>query len=130
MARDRMARDVFMRGAPEGLRVISNKRWECSYFDLISAYGQVEMRNQPAVHMVKKRHVMTLEDALARVSIMVGAAIEWTSLEQFLPNHAPDDLRRSALASSFLAALELAKQGRIELQQDKAFAPLMLRAAR
>ncbi len=128
MARDRMARDVFMRGAPQGLRVISNTAWKCSYFDLISAYAQVNMRGAPAVHIVKKRHVMTLEDALARVSMMVGAAIEWTALEQFLPKGAGGDLRRSALASSFLAALELAKQGRLELQQEKPFAPLLLRA--
>ena len=130
MARDRMARDVFMRGNAEGLRVVSDKRWQCSYFDLIRAYGQIKMRAMPAVHLVKRRAVMTLENALARVSMMVGAAIEWTHLEQFLPQDAPPALKRSALASSFLATLELAKQGRLELSQETAFAPLMLRAAR
>jgi len=39
-------------------------------------------------------------------------------------------LRKSALASSFLAALELAKQGRVELRQQAPFAPLYLRAPR
>lgn len=130
MARDRMARDVFMRGDPEGLRVIANKKWECSYFDLISAYGQIKMRNAPAVHMVKKRHIMTLEDALARVSMMVGAAMEWTVLEAFLPDKAPTGLHKSALASSFAAVLELAKQGRLEIQQKEAFSPLMLRSVK
>ena len=130
MARDRVSRDVFMRGHPEGLRVIAERRWECSYFDLVSAYGQVKLRTTPVVHMVKRRAVMTLEEALARVSMMVDAAIEWTSLIQFLPAAAPPELRRSALASSFLAALELAKQGRVELAQDEAFAPMMLRAPR
>ncbi len=130
MARDRMARDVFMRGKPEGLKTVANKRWECSYFDLINAYSQVKMRVQPAVHMVKKRDVMTLEEALARVSAMIGTVIDWTDLQNFLPSHASEELRRSALASSFLAALELAKQGRIELAQDEAFAPLMVRTAR
>lgn len=36
-------------------------------------------------------------------------------------------LRRSALASGFVAALELARQGKAELVQDGAFAPLRLR---
>ncbi|WP_164116180.1 ScpA family protein [Sphingorhabdus sp. Alg239-R122] len=130
MARDRMARDVFMRGDPEGLKVIASKKWECSYFDLISAYAQIKMRSMPAVHMVKKRHVMTLEEALARVSAMVGTAIQWTDLQRFLPSDASEDLRRSALASSFLAVLELAKQGQIELAQEEAFAPLMIRTSR
>jgi segregation and condensation protein A len=37
---------------------------------------------------------------------------------------------RSALASSFVAALELAKQGKLELAQADTFAPLMLRKGR
>ena len=36
-------------------------------------------------------------------------------------------LRRSALASSFVAALELARTGKAELAQEETFGPLMLR---
>lgn len=60
---------------------------------------------------------------------MIGTMLDWTNLEAFLPIGADLGLRKSALASSFLAMLELAKQGRLELQQDEAFAPLMVRAA-
>ncbi|NBC88318.1 MAG: segregation/condensation protein A, partial [Alphaproteobacteria bacterium] len=45
----------------------------------------------------------------------------------FLPPHAGPELRRSALASSFVAALELARMGRAELEQEEAFAPLRIR---
>jgi len=48
-------------------------------------------------------------------------------IESFLPE-AGERLRRSALASSFVAALELARQGKIELRQASPFAPLYLRA--
>ena len=37
--------------------------------------------------------------------------------------------RRSSLASSFLAMLELARRGRLEFAQEAAFAPIRLRAA-
>jgi segregation and condensation protein A len=128
MARDRLGRDVFLRGAPEGLRVVKSRAWDCDYFELINAYGQVRIRTQPVLHVVKKRAVMTLEEALQRVSGMIGRAITWTDIKAFLPVDANPALRRSALASSFVAALELAKNGRIDLQQDGNFAPLMLRA--
>ena len=36
---------------------------------------------------------------------------------------------RSALASSYVAALELAKRGRLELDQQAPFGPLFVRAA-
>ena len=127
MARDRIGRDIFLRGSPEGLRVVRARAWECDYFELITAYGQVKARTQPVLHVVKKRQVMTLEEALERVSSMIGRAIEWTSIEAFLPDYAEPALRKSALASSFVAALELAKRGTIDLQQEDSCAPLMVR---
>ncbi|MEY3623017.1 MAG: hypothetical protein RLZZ407_576 [Pseudomonadota bacterium] len=127
MARDRVGRDIFLRGNPEGLRVVKARAWECDYFELITAYGQVKARTQPVMHVVKKRQVMTLEEALERVSAMIGRSVDWTSIEAFLPIHAEPALRKSALASSFVAALELAKRGAVDLQQEATFAPLLLR---
>jgi segregation and condensation protein A len=129
MARDRIGRDVFLRGTPEGLRVVRTTAWDCSYFELIATYGQIQARSAPVMHVVKRRAVMTLDEALDHVSKMLGVALEWTSLEAFLPKDADPQLRRSALASSFLAMLELAKQGRLELQQETSFAPLMVKVS-
>ena len=130
MARDRLGRDVFLRGAPEGLRVDRKHIWQCDWYDLIRGYGDVQRRNQPAVHMVRDRAVMTLETALDRVSNMLGLTLDWMTLEEFLPQHADPQLRRSARASSFVAALELARTGRAELKQDEIFGPLSLRRVR
>ncbi|GAD49443.1 segregation and condensation protein A [Caenibius tardaugens NBRC 16725] len=127
MARDRLGRDVFRRGAPEGLRVDRKNAWQCDWFDLVSAYGQVQARNKPVVHMVRERPVMTLESAINRVSSMLGMTLNWMQLEDFLPTHSDPRLRRSALASSFLAALELARTGRAEIAQEQTFGPLRLR---
>jgi segregation and condensation protein A len=127
MARDRLGRDVFTRRAPAGLRVVRRARWQAEIYDLIAAYGRVSARTRPVMHVVADREVMTLEAALERVSRLVGSRIDWTTLDGFLPDGSPR-LRRSALASSFLAALELAKQGRVELRQHAPFAPLYVRA--
>ncbi len=127
MGRDRLGRDVFARGAPEGLRVDRKAKWQCDWFALVQAYGQVKARTAPVVHMVRDRMVMTLDSALSRVSSMLGVNIDWMELRDFLPPHADPKLRRSALASSFVAALELARLGKAELNQDEVFGPLMLR---
>ena len=129
MGRDRIGRDVFLRGAPEGLRVIRKPAWQAALYDLIAAYGAVTARNVPVMHVVSRRPVMTLEAALQRVEAMLGHALDWTALEGFLPSTADPSLARSSRASSFLAMLELAKQGRIELRQDGAFETLWVRAA-
>ncbi|MFZ5745700.1 MAG: segregation and condensation protein A [Pseudomonadota bacterium] len=130
MGRDRLGRDVFLRGAPEGLRVDRKALWQCDWFALVQAYGQVKARTQPVVHMVRDRMVMTLDSALARVSSMLGVNLDWMELRDFLPPHADPKLRRSAMASSFVAALELARLGKAELQQEQTFGPLMLRGVK
>ena len=72
---------------------------------------------------------MTLDEALERVGRMIGMALDWTFLESFLPTTEDAQLRRSALASSFLAMLELARRGRLDFKQDEPFAPIRLKAA-
>ncbi|RYD47191.1 MAG: segregation/condensation protein A, partial [Sphingomonadales bacterium] len=93
------------------------------------AYGRISARTRPVMHVVAVRDVMTLEEAIDRVSSLIGTRIEWTTIESFLPEGASGTYRKSALASSFVAALELARQGRVELQQKSAFAPLYLKAS-
>jgi len=127
MGRDRLGRDVFARGAPEGLRTDRKNLWQCEWFALVQAYGQVNARTAPVVHMVRERPVMTLDSALDRVSAMLGVTLDWMEIRQFLPAHTEPRLRRSALASSFVAALELARLGKAELAQEEVFGPLRLR---
>jgi segregation and condensation protein A len=129
LARDRIGRDVFLRGAPEGLRVVRRAAWQVRDFDLFAAYGAVRARTQPAMHVVHARAVMTLDEAIERVSRMIGFTLEWTVLERFLPSSEDPQFRRSCLASSFLAALELARRGLLDIAQDSAFAPIRLKRA-
>ena len=128
IARDRIGRDVFARGSPEGLRTHRKALWQAEIYDLIAAYGVVSARSRPVLHVVAQRAVMTLEAALQRVSQQLGTSLDWSIIEDFLPETATGPFRKSALASSFVAALELARQGRVELRQKSPFAPLYLRA--
>jgi len=129
LGRDRIGRDVFLRGAPEGLRLVRKAAWQVRQFDLFAAYGVVRARTAPAMHVVHARAVMTLEEAIERVEGMIGAALDWTVLESFLPATQDPQFRKSALASSFVATLELARRGRLDIAQDEAFAPIMVRVA-
>jgi segregation and condensation protein A len=129
LGRDRIGRDVFVRGAPEGLRLVRKSAWQVTPFELFSAYGSVKARTAPAMHVIHMRSVMSLEDAIERVGRMIGMAIDWTAIGDFIPQSDDPVYRRSALASSFVAALELARRGRLDLRQDEPFSSLELRAA-
>jgi segregation and condensation protein A len=128
MGRDRLGRDVFARGAPEGLKLVRSSAWQSTAFELFAAYGLLKARTQPTMHIVAHRAVMALDEAIERVARMLGAAVDWTRIEAFVPLSLDPAYAKSALASSFVAALELARQGRLELAQDGPFAPLEVRA--
>ncbi len=127
MGRDRIGRDIFLRGKPEGLRIDRKTLWKSDAYSLIQAYGQVKARTAPRIYHVHNRPVMTLDSALERVSSMLGVTLDWMDIRDFMPTDAEPELRKSALASSFVAALELARLGRAEIAQDEAYSPLRIR---
>lgn len=129
MARDRLDRDVFMRGNPEGLATDRQVEWRVTLFDMIAAYGQVRTRSAPVLHQVARRPVMTLEAAIARVEALVGRMGDWTAIAAFLPPGSDPNYRRSALASTVVAMLELARRGTLDLRQDLPFGPLLAKMA-
>ena len=127
MARDRLGRDRFARGAPETLTTRRTVRWQASLGKLLSAYARARTREEYRPLQVDRRSVVSLEAALERMRGLVGAALEWSDLAAFLPETAPE-ARRSALASCFAATLELAREGAIEIRQEATFAPIRIRA--
>ncbi|WP_448581066.1 segregation and condensation protein A [Thermaurantiacus sp.] len=129
VARDLLGRDVFARGAPEGLRRVTRAKVEASLYELLSAYGGIAaMRERRCWTPPARPVLMTLEEAIARVEAMLGERLDWTRLAEFLPGGLEGQARSGAMAAGFAAALELVRRGRVELAQAAPFAPLMLRA--
>jgi segregation and condensation protein A len=110
------------------VRVVTSATWDCELYDLLKAYGAIKGRQTPREYAVRRRPVFSLEEALDRLESMLGTALDWTVLSSFLPDGiTDDDFRRSSVASSFVAALELTRLGKTELSQADSFAPLFLR---
>ena len=105
LARDRIGRDVFLRGAPEGLRIDRKNMWQCDWYSLVSAYALIKARGEPVVHMVRDRMVLTLDAALDRVSAMLGVRLDWMELRDFLPANADPLPSASAFARAASIAL-------------------------
>lgn len=128
MGRNRLGRDIWGRGAPEGVVIDRYKTLDVSLFELLKAYGAIQHRNSVTEITIKTRPVFALEDAIERLSALVGDHIDWAELSVFLPSGLDGPaLRKSAIASHFVASLELARQGRADLQQQDIFGPLMIR---
>ena len=129
MGRDQKGRDFFMRGAPEALAVTRKTQFEASLLDLMRAYARLRTRDDFRPYAFDRSDIYPYEAALARLSSLLPGASDWTSLQAWLPEgwRGAPNRQRSAMASTFAATLELAKQGQIELRQSDTFAPLHLR---
>ncbi len=128
MSRNQMGRDMFARGAPEPVIVTRHHTYELSLYDLLKAYSEQKTRGAAADIRIHKRAVYTLDKAIERLSEMLGLAIDWTDLEQFMPSDIDDpQIIRSAKASMFTASLELAKNGKADIIQKQLFGPLFIR---
>jgi len=123
-----LGRDLFVRGAPEGLSVTKRPVFETTLYELLKAYAEHRRRQEASTLTIAPTQLYSLEEALMRLNELLGRLPDWAMLAHFIPAGFSDPLRsRSAVASTFLATLELTKAGRLELRQDRPFAPIWLR---
>jgi len=130
MARDQKGREFFARGQSTDVGEKRVVEWGASLSDLLKAYARIKTKEDfKPLHLGKRDKVLTLEEALEGMRALIGETIEWASISSFLPEGWQVDpkRRRSAMASSFAASLELAKRGEIELKQERVFAPVLVR---
>ena len=128
MTRKRLGRDVFGRGLPEPIRVIRKSTYEANVYDLLKAYSQQRQRTAVRTWHISQRMVWSLKEARAELERLLGIACDWSPLDQLLSEFLVEpELRKTALASSFTATLEMTREGTLEIRQEKSFAPLMIR---
>ncbi|WP_205963813.1 ScpA family protein [Pseudoruegeria sp. SK021] len=129
MARDRLGRDVFARGQPENVARVRRTTFTASLLDLMQAYARLRTRDEFRPFVLDRHAILTMEEALERMRGLIGFAGDWTDLSTYLPPGWEIDpaRRRSAMAATFAASLELAKAGKLEISQIEAFAPIRLR---
>ena len=70
-----------------------------------------------------------IKDARTHLQRLVGASAgQWVQLDMFLEQYLPSpELGRTALAASFGASLEMARDGLLEIRQEGPFAPIYMR---
>lgn len=133
MTRKRLGRDIFARGMPEGVRTIRVRQYTAVIYDLLKAYAEQRRRTTRRVHVIPRRTVWSIKEARQRLEVLVGqltseAAGQWLQLDKYLEQYlANPDVARTAVASSFGAALEMAREGLVEISQAEPFAPIYMR---
>ncbi|HQT59584.1 MAG TPA: ScpA family protein [Acidiphilium sp.] len=132
-ARPQLGHDVFPRGAPEDFTEIDRSRLRVDLTSLLTAYLAARRRSgAKRQYRPKPMNFWSVQQALERLTRLLGATRDWTDLAGFLPPELPDSpepplARRAALSSTLLAGLELARDGQLALRQEQPFGPIQIR---
>jgi segregation and condensation protein A len=129
MTRKRLGRDIFARGMPEGMRTIRVRQYTAAIYDLLKAYADQRRRTAKRVHVVHRRTVWSIKEARQRLEAMMGEWTgEWLALSHYFEQYLTlPDIARTAVASSFGATLEMAREGLVDISQAEPFAPIYVR---
>jgi len=120
-----LKRDIFPRGMPEGVRTLRASKYEASLYDLLGAYSKRRQATIRANYRPERPKVYAPDAARMRLERILPEIKNWRTLDSLLPTDAElgQDAppRRSVLASSTMAALEITKEGHAQLRQAKAY---------
>ena len=98
--------------------------------NLLSAYGALRTRAETGSLRIIDTRLFDWQEQIERIALRLNQS--WQEFDAVLPAvcAAQEDelIRRSAIASSFAAVLELARCRRLELKQEALSAPLYVRA--
>jgi segregation and condensation protein A len=130
MERPRLGQWRFTRGYQEPQAVVEKVRWTASLHDLLSAYGRIKTAQIKPEFNFRRPHIISIEACLERLRGIISRPIPlWTELATFLPPDLQEpEARRSGMASTLVAALELARSGRLDLSQEEPFGPILLKS--
>jgi segregation and condensation protein A len=127
-ARPQLDRDIFNRGQPEPIAHIRRPQWTATLYDLLAAYAAQRQKQALGRVRLAKRTVWSLAEAREALERMIGQSTDWSRLDEYLIAYVVDPAHvATVLASSFAATLELVREGRAEVHQQGAFAPIFLR---
>jgi len=128
MERPQLGQDFYPCGAPAGFTIVTKHRYKPDFYGLLKAYASARQKDLTSNYKVKKREVWSIKRARERLQSLLGFSIEWAPIQdlivQFLGN---EDMKKTTVASTFGASLEMARDGVIELRQEDHFKPLYVK---
>lgn len=119
----------FVRGYPETFGRLEEVSYDLTLFDLMKAYGDQMNKHVDKTLHIEPMDLYSMDMAIERLRTFLGRIPEWTKLVAFLPDDLKNSLHtRSAIASTFAAALEMARDGKVKIRQTETFGSIYIQS--
>jgi segregation and condensation protein A len=129
MVRPKLGFDVFMRSMREGIKPISKSEYNVSLYELIKSYADFKKKQNFSSISIGKLPVYTMEEALKIITKMFDKIKEWCEIRTIIPNSflKTKKLKKSGLSGTFAASLELVREGKLMIKQEKIFKNIFIK---
>ena len=128
-ARPLVGRDVFYSGITEGVKIKYKISYSSNLYDLLKSYSLIISNNPIASLTITNSDLYSVEQSIQRLKKIFGFIQEWTNFMNLIPEFKKNKIvNKSAISSNFVASLELAKNGFIEVRQKETFSNIYVRA--
>jgi len=128
-SRSIIGRDVFYGGSSEGLNVKFDITYTANLYDLIKTYSSIILKNERIDQLtITFSELYSVDSAIQRLKRLFGSINEWTNFINIIPKlNANYIVNKSIITSNFVASLELAKNGFIEVKQEETFGSIFVK---
>jgi segregation and condensation protein A len=124
-----LRRDVFTRGDPDAVSIVSSRPLEGDLYGLMSAYIEQRKRSATREYRPPPATALRLDDARDRLRGLLPQLTRWTPLTGVAPaGREGGPTRASCVASTLSAGLELVREGELDARQLDHFHEVYLRA--
>ena len=130
VSQKQLGRDIFTKGIREGIKKISNSKYEVSLYELIKSYAEIKRKQNFSIMNISKLPVYTMEEAIKKITSLLKELIDWRDIKDVVPGSfsGSKNLRKSGLAGRFAGSLELVREGKLSIMQKKNFDKILIKA--
>ena len=123
LSRNRLGKDVFMRGSKSGMRSIYDSKYTLTLFEILKTYANIVMTKDFQRINIPKLPVFTTEDGISRIKDFFGKLNEWKNISELIPGNfkTSNNLKRTGQAGILAGSLELVKEGNVSIKQNNLF---------
>jgi len=122
-------RDIFYGGTIEEINVKFEVSYISNLYDLLKTYSSILLKSEKVNHLtITFSELHSVDLAIKRLKNIFGTIFEWTNFNKIIPLFGSKLIvNKSLISSNFVASLELAKNGFIEVKQKEPFGSIYVR---
>ena len=123
-------RDIFYGGSNEGINIKYNISYTASLYDVLKSYSFILKKQDNISSLtITSSELYSVDEAIQRMKRMLGVITEWTNFMNLIPKFGMNNIiNKSSITSNFVASLELAKNGLVEVKQKDTFGNIFIRS--